>query len=505
MLNKAVKTVSFIAIATLASKILGMLRDVVLAQSYGAGFQLDAYMVASRIPLLFFDFTLGAAITSTFIPVYNRYLQKGEEEGACAFSSSFINFVLFISALFCLMGILFAPILTNIMAPGYAPETKALTTRLLIIMLPTIIFTALAYSFVGVLQSKGEFNIPAIISLVSNGTIIIYLLFLNKYFGIYGLAFAMLLGWGLQVVVQIPSLIKLRFRLRPTLNLKDPGLRDVFVLAVPILVSSWFQPISVLINTIFGSFMQEGTVTSLELANRLYIIVVGVFAYAITNYAFPSLSKLSGGGDGEGFLDVMKKSLQGMMFIIIPIMIGMILLPKEIVTLVYSRGEFDEKSVSLTSSALLFYSLGMLPYGVNEILNKCFYAMEDGKTPMTSSLVGVGVSIVFAPLFTYALRLGISGLALSVSLSTLAVSVILVSRMRKKASGLMDKDMLVFTGKVVLAALIMGAGVLVAKALTSQSHILIRVGAPTALGAVLYFTAMYLFLGRKLISVVRGK
>ena len=256
-------------------------------------------MVASRIPLLFFDFTLGAAITSTFIPVYNRYLQKGEEEGACAFSSSFINFVLFISALFCLMGILFAPILTNIMAPGYAPETKALTTRLLIIMLPTIIFTALAYSFVGVLQSKGEFNIPAIISLVSNGTIIIYLLFLNKYFGIYGLAFAMLLGWGLQVVVQIPSLIKLRF-LTPTLNLKDQGL-GMFCFGCSytckLLVSAYKRADKYNIRL----FHAGGNCNLAGACQSPLHNCCGRVAYAITNYAFPSLSKLSGGGDGEGF------------------------------------------------------------------------------------------------------------------------------------------------------------------------------------------------------------
>ena len=308
-MNKAVKTVGFIAFATLLAKAAGMFRDIVLAHSYGTSSVLDAYMAASRIPVLFFDFTLGAAIISTFIPVYNRYLQKNEEDNAAEFSNSFINLTLIVSALFCVLGVLFSKWLIGVMAPGFSADTKIIASKLLVIMLPSIIFTTLAFSVVGILQSLGEFNIPAIISLVSNAAVIFYLMFLNKYFGIYGLAVAMLVGWGLQVLVQIPSLIKKKYRYTFVLNLKNPGIKDVFVMALPVLVSSWLQPICVLVNTVFGSYLETGSVAALEFANRLYIIVVGIFVFAITNYIFPALSKLSGGGDRAGFSGIMNRSM----------------------------------------------------------------------------------------------------------------------------------------------------------------------------------------------------
>lgn len=485
-MNKAVKTVSFIAVATMLAKIMGMLRDIVLASSYGTGDQLDAYMAASRIPLLFFDFTLGAAILSTFIPVFNRYLQKGEDKRAIAFSNSFINLVVIIAAAFCVIGILFSSQLTNIIAPGYSIEVKLLTSKLLMIMLPTIIFTTLAYAFVGILQSFGEFNIPAIISLVSNSVVIIYLIFFNKSFGIYGLAFAMLIGWSLQVAVQIPSLIKKKYKYTLTLNLKDEGIKDVFVLALPILISSWLQPICVLVNTIFASYLQTGSVASLELANRLYIIIVGVFVFAITNYAFPALSKLSGGGNTKGFADVMNKSLRSMIIIIAPIMAGMMLLSKEIITVVYGRGEFNDTSIALTGVALFFYSIGMIGYGTNEILNKCFYAMEDGKTPMISSFFGIASAVVLAFVFTNVLHLKIGGLALSASISAIIVSLILIYKMQKRTASIINKEMLMFIAKIGICVAAMVVVSATVKALAQPYGVLVKLITPTIAGIITY-------------------
>ncbi len=491
-MNKAVRTVGFIAAATLISKLMGMWRDIILAQSFGTGIELDAYMAASRIPLLFFDFTLGAAIISTFIPVFNRYLQRGDDNRAKEFSNSFIKLVVLISAVFCFIGIIFSSQLTSLIAPGYASDVKLLTSHLLIIMLPTIIFTTLAFSFVGILQSYGEFNIPAIISLVSNAAVIVYLLFFNKSFGIYGLAVAMLVGWAMQAAVQIPALVKRKYEYSVMLNLKDEGIKDVFVLAASVLISSWLQPICVLVNTIFASYLQSGSVAALELANRLYIIVVGVFVFAITNYAFPALSKMSGGGDDVGFADVMRKSLCSMLVIIAPIMSGMMIISREIITVFYARGVFDERAVTLTSIALFFYSIGMLAYGTNEILNKCFYAMEDGKTPMIASFFGIGGVVFFAFLFTRVLKLEIGGLALSASVSAILVSIVLIYKMNKRVL-FIDKNLIIFVAKTAVSIAAMIAAVLFVKGLVADYGIWIRLFAPVLAGAVAYLPLMLLF------------
>jgi len=491
-LSKALKTVSFMVIATMLAKVMGMVRDIFFAGNYGTGIEASAFLNASRIPLLFFDLTLGAAILSTFIPVFNRYLEKGDKKGAFDFSNSFINLVVIISTAFCIIGVIFAKNLADFIAPGMSVEARTLTSQLLMVLLPTTIFTSLAFAFVGILQSFDEFNIPAIISLVSNLAVIIYLLFLNKTYGIFGVAVAMLIGWSLQVFVQIPSLIKKGYRYRFILNLRNDGILDVFKLALPILISSWVQPICVMINTIFASYLNDGhAVSGLEFANRLYIIIVGVFTFGITNYIFPSLSKLSGGGNADGFKNVMSRSIRVMLLIIAPIMVGMMLLARPIIAVVYGRGQFDETSIMLTSTALFFYSIGMISFGINEIINKCFYAMKDGKTPMIASICGITTTLILAFTFTKILNLGIGGLALSASISAIVVSVMLIITMTKKVGTIFDKQLLIYIGKIGIATVIMAIAVITAKGLALNMGKFMQLIIPTLAGMIFYLPILW--------------
>jgi putative peptidoglycan lipid II flippase len=321
---------------------------------------------------------------------------------------------------------------------------------------------------------------------VSNAAVIAYLIFFNKYFGIYGLAAAMLIGWSLQVFVQIPALIKKKFRYTFTLNFKNEGLKDVFTLALPVLVSSWLQPVCVLVNTIFASYLQAGSVAALELANRLYIIIVGVFVFAITHYIFPSLSKMSGGGDHTGFAEVMNKSLRAMLAIVAPIMAGMMLLSTEIITAVYFRGQFDSSSVALTATALFFYSIGMVCYGTNEILNTCFYAGKDGKTPMFASAFGILSAVALAFVFTKAIPMGTGGLALGASLSSAVVSCVLIYQTHKKTSALLTKELLIFVLKIAACTAVMTIAAAVARHIARPYGVWVSLTASALAGAVVY-------------------
>jgi len=492
-LKSAVKKVGFIAVATMLSKIMGMLRDIVLASQYGTGAELDAYMSASRIPVLFFDFTLGAAIVSTFIPVFNKYLQKGERERANYFANNFITIVVAISTAFAILGMLFSKQIVGIIAPGYAEDVKQLTSNLAMIMMPSVVFTALAYSFVGILQSLDEFNIPAIISLVSNSAVILYLVFLNKYFGVYGLAVAMLISWGLQAVVQIPSLIKKKYAYRPVLNLKDEGIGEVVRLAIPILISSWLQPICTTVNNVFASGMVSGSVSALDLANRLYIIIVGVFVYAITNYAFPKLAIVSEDNDSKKFANIATTSLYIMFVIIIPITVGMLLLSGEVITAVYARGEFDSNSVFLTSSALFFYVIGMPAYGVNEILNKCFYAMKDGKTPMISSVCGIAGVVALSLLFVNVFKMQVGGLALASSVSAYIVSLVLAVKMMHVNKGIITKKFYMTVLKISVSAIVMGLAVVAVKSFIPLANVWLTLVLCGGMGMIIYFALLYVF------------
>ena len=249
--KKMIKTAGFMIVATCAAKLCGLLRDSFIGAFFGTGSATDAYFAATKIPLLFFDVIIGGVISAAFIPVFNEYLERSSKARALEFANRFINVILTITGLMCVLGILFAPLLMDLITPGLVGETRELAIRLSNILFPMIIFTGLAYSFVGILQSFGEFNIPAIISLVSNGIMILYLLIFRDRFGVTGLAVAMLIGWAMQAAVQIPSLIKFQYKYKLDFHFNDEGLKKTALLAIPLLISTWVQPIGSLVNMRF--------------------------------------------------------------------------------------------------------------------------------------------------------------------------------------------------------------------------------------------------------------
>ena len=454
--KKTVKTAGFMVIATLLAKFLGMYRDVLFAAIYGTTDSAIAYQTASRIPLLFFDIALGSAISSSFIPVFNEYLGRGEKEKATEFSNSFLNIIFLITSVICLVGIFFRSGIVNLLASGLADDVKMLSSQLVAIMFPSMIFTALAYSLTGVLQSYGEFNAPAAISLASNGIMVIYLLVAKDSLGIQGVSAAMLVAWTFQLIILIPSLIKKKYSYRFKINLKNEGLKKALLLAIPILISSWVQPINTMVNMFLASFLNGGqAVSALEYANKLYIIFVGVITYAVSNLIFPSISRLAAEKDKkQEFIDVLRTAIGSVLFILLPIMVIFLLKRVEIVRFVYERGAFGQEQTLLTSTALLFYSFGMLGYGLQEMLNKAFYAEQNGKTPMRVSVVGITLNIALSFVFVRVLDTGIAGLPLAASVASLFMALVLSVILSRKYL-IFDKAFIINLVKMALSAVVM--------------------------------------------------
>ncbi len=494
--KNTIKTVGFMMSATLLAKIAGMLREVIFASLYGTGGEAAAFLTASRIPLLFFDITLGAAISSSFIPVFNEYLEKNEKDAAMNYANSFVNLIVLITGIFCAIGIMFAGPIAGFVGSGLSVDEKNLASQLVVILFPTMIFTALAYALTGILQSMGEFNIPAAISLVSNVMMVTYLLLVGDRLGIHGVAVAMLISWGFQVLVQLPSLRKKKFQYRPVLNLKCSGIKRTVALALPILISSWVQPINSTVNIYLASFLNEGqAVAALDYANKLYIIFVGVLTYAVSNLIFPSISRLAAGNHREELAQVVAKATKTVLAVLLPVMVLFLLLRTPIVRFVYERGEFNNESTALTASALLFYSLGMAGFGVSEILNKAFYAMKDAKTPMLVAMGGIALNIVLSFLFVRGLNSGLWGLALAASIAANVIALLLLIFLNRRLHMLKFHD-LINTGKLLLSALIMAIAVLFLSNQLSfgddlMGKFLILV-IPAAFGIVIYAGLLFL-------------
>ncbi len=504
--TKAVKTAGFMIFATLFAKVMGMYRDILFAALYGTGAEAVAYSTASRIPLLFFDIALGSAISSSFIPVFNEFLQKGKKDEAMEFSNSFLNIILLITSVICGLGILLRGPIVHLLGSGLAEPVKELAESLVMIMFPSMIFTALAYSLTGVLQSFGEFNAPAAISLASNGIMVLYLLIAKDKLGIHGVSVAMLVAWSFQLLVLIPSLFKKKYRYKLKINFKNPGLKKALFLAVPILVSSWVQPINTMVNMFLASFLNGGqAVSAIDYANKLYIIFVGVLTYAVSNLIFPSISRLATDSEKKQELTiVMQNAISVVLFVLLPVMLIFLLQRVEIVRFVYERGAFGEEQTYLTSTALLWYSFGMLGYGLQEMLNKAFYAEQNGKTPMQVSIVGIGINVLLSFLLVRGFHLGIAGLPMAASVAANLIAVVLAVLLNRKYP-VFDKAFFINLGKFVFSGTLMAITIIfVRMPLAFSDNLLGRllmVVIPACVGGVVYIISAVVLRTREITMV----
>lgn len=495
--DNSIKAVGYVMIITLVGKILGLLRDRLMYMNYDIGLEANAFFTASRIPRVFFDAVFASAISASFIPIFNDVLTKKNKEEAFSFSNDIINIFGLFTIILTVIGMFFSLELTYLFADGFDYETASLASNIMKILFPTIFFTGIAFCFVGILQSLNIFNITAAISIFSNGIIIIYYIFLNETFGIYGLAVAFLIGWSSQVIVQIPYLIKCGFKYKFKMNFKDENVKKVFKLMLPVMVSTWVQPVNILINTRFASNLFSGSgVSAIEYANNLYSIIVGVVVLSVANVIFPELSKLTASNKEAEFTKTVSSTIKSLMLIVIPMMVGIMCLSTEL-TVFALGGERDSFASELTSYALMFFSLGMPSFALNIILSRAFFAENNGKTPLIASIFSIFANLIFCYLLVDNMHVG--GLALASSVSTCVNSLFLLIPMTKKYKDLIDTKFMKDIFKMLLCAVIMGIIVIIARnyllSLFSDESFIIAAMLlliPTLLGVIIYFVLAYL-------------
>ena len=450
--DHATRTISIVMVITLVGKILGLFRDHLMAVHYGtAGMEAKAFYVASRIPRVFFDVVFASAIAACFIPVFSEYLTKKGKQEAFRFGGNFLSVMTLLTALLTGLGILFAEPLVTLFADGYDAETAALAASLTRVMFPTVLFTGVAFSFVGILQAMDRFNVPALISTVSNLVIIAYFYLLDEKYGVYGLAGAYLVGWLLQALVQVPSLKQIGFRYHPNFSFRTEGMCRAFALMGPVMVSTWVQPINLTINSRFGSHLYDGAgVSAMEYSTNLYLVIAGVFILSITNVIFPKLSRLTAQHQEEAFRDTLRQTVHGSLFFVLPMAAGLMLLARPLVSFLYGGGEFDEFSVSITSEALVWVSLGMVGYGLQNILSRSYFAKQDGRTPLVAGAISILTNLGLCMVLTE--PLGVAGLAISSTVSSTLYAILLLVPLELRGEGVLSRAFLADFGKMVLSA-----------------------------------------------------
>lgn len=492
-----IKTIGLIMLITLSGKVLGLVRDMLLGHNFATGMESMAFQVASRIPRTFFDAIFASAISASFIPIFNDRLEKRGREDAFRLSCSFFTWVGLGTLAFALVGMALADPIVSLLADGFDESTAALCGALLRILFPTVFFTGLAFSMVGVLQSMGEFNIPAALSTLSNAIIILYYLFFCRRYGIYGLSWAFLLGWASQALIQIPWLHRHGFRYRP--SLRHPALKQILMLMLPVMVSTWIQPLNQLISTRFATHLFDGAGASgMDYANTLYTMITGILVLSITNVIFPEMSRLSTQGDEKGLGELIVTNIRSMLFLLLPLTVGVMLMATPLVRLLYEWKSWDSFSTTITARALCFMSLGMVGYGIQNVLSRVFYAGQNGKIPLISGVVSILANLVLCLVLVE--PMDVAGLSLATAVSTTLAAVVLLIPTMRRFPGLWDRAFWTGLGKMVLCTAIMGLVVFFSYRVSCELAGDGLVGrctklcVPTALGILVYFAAAY-FLG----------
>lgn len=447
----------------MTSRLLGVVREQVLAAIFGAGNAMDAYNVAFRIPNLVRDLFAEGAMSAAFVPTFTKRLTTDGREAAWRLGSNVITALVVVTGVLVLAGIVFAGPLVAAFAGDYAsvPGKLELATLLTRIMLPFLIFVAVAAAVMGMLNALHSFFLPALSPAMFNVATIVCAFTLVPLMpsmglpAIAGIAIGTIIGGVAQLALQWPLLSREGFRYRPVVNWRDEDLRRVLVLMGPGTIGVAATQVNVFVNTILAVGEGTGAVSWLNYAFRLMYLPIGLFGVSLATATLPAVSRQAAEGDKAAVRRTIAHSLSLMMMLNVPATLGLVVLATPIVRLVFERGQFTAADTAATAAALQLYGVGLLGYSVVRIVSPTFYALGRSRTPV---IVSVATVLVNAALnVALVQQMGYRGLALGTSIAALFNATLLIVLLRRDLNGFEGRRVAASFGKVLIASLLMSA------------------------------------------------
>ena len=450
-------------LATIASRVLGLVRDQVLAFYFGAGDANDAFRVASRIPNLVRDLFAEGAMSAAFVPTFTKQLAEHGRARAWQLANSVINALVLVTGVLVIGGIVFAEPLVRLFAADFAdiPGKLELTIYLTRIVFPFLMLVAVAAALMGMLNSLGHFFVPALSPAMFNVAIIVMALGLVPIAPSLGVqpmtivAVATLVGGLGQLAIQWPPLKREGFRYRPVLDLKDEGLHRVLLLMGPGTIGMAATQINVFVNTVLATGQGTGAVSWLDFAFRLMYLPIGLFGISIATAATPVISRMVAEQDFARIRSTLANALGLMLFLNVPATVGLIVLARPIVAVIFEHGEFTAADTLATAAALQLYAVGLVGYSVVRIVSPTFYALQRSRVPV---MVSAGSVLVNVALNLALVRvMGYRGLALGTSITAIVNATVQLWLLRREINGLDEARMAASLVRVLVAAAVMGA------------------------------------------------
>ncbi len=449
-----------VGLAVLCSRVLGLAREQIFAALFGGGRVMDAFTIAFRIPNLLRDLFAEGALSTAFVTVFSRTGVLEDDASAWRLANKVATLAAVTLSAITVLGILTAPWLVGLLAPGFDPQKAALTVTLTRVMYPFILLVSLAALVMGMLNARNVFGVPAMASSFFNlGSIIAGVLiglWLDPHFGeraILGLAIGTLIGGALQLLVQLPTLHAQGYAWRADFHWRDPGVRAILRLMGPSVIAASTTQVNVLVNSVFASKLGDGPTFWLTVAFRLMQLPLGIFGVALGTVALPLLARMAASGNTAGFRSELARGMRLAFLMTIPASVGLMVLAEPIISVLYQHGRFGAHETAESAGALRFYAIGLCGYAALKVLVNAFYAIDRRKTPMVVSFVAVGVNLVLSWIFTVRLGWGHRGLAFSTACVATSNFLILYILMRAHLGRLESRAMAVLLARVALASL----------------------------------------------------
>ena len=484
-------------VAMIFGQLMGLARGIIVANAFGASIELDSFYAANRVSETLFLLVAGGALGSAFIPTFTGLLTKGDKTAAWKLASALANAVILTLSLLAALIAIFAPqVVRYALAPGLSAEPGifALTISLLRIQLISAVLFGLGGLIVGILNAHQIFLIPALTPAMYQLGIIFGAIFLAPSMGIYGLAWGVIVGAVLYLIIQIPSLLKQKGAYTPSFDLHDPNTRQVILLMLPRLLGVAVVQLNFWVNTNLASRMEAGSVASLTYGFSLMLMAQAAIAQSVAIAAMPTFSAQHALGKLDEMRSSLAASLRGIFLMALPASIGLMILRVPLISFLYQRGEFDEQDVHLVAWALLWYAAGLVGHSIMEVLTRAFYAQQDTKTPVLIGTVAMGLNVLFSITFSrWFAQIGwipLGGLALANSLATALEATALFIFMRKRLNGIEGRSIADGAWRVGLAGLGTAVGLLMWIQVTAGMNRWIVTLGGVALGGVIYLSGV---------------
>lgn len=457
--NRTIKTIGgaalIIALSSILSRLLGFLRDRMLAGTFGAGGTLDAYYAAFRIPDLFYGLLVAGALSAAFVPLFTE-LQEEDSKAGWKLTNGLLQAIIIVLGGLSILGILFTPFLIMLLVPGFSEAQQQLTTMLTRIMLLSPILLGVSAVFGGVLVSLKRFVAYSLAPVFYNLGIIFGIWFLVPQWGIYGVAWGVVLGALLHMIVQYPAFVSSGFvQTKETLFFwRDKKLHEVIKLMIPRSLSMGITQISLFVVTIFASTLTVGSLAAFNFANNIQSVPLGIFGVAFSLAAFPVLSAYAAKKKHEEFFYSVINTSRRILFFVIPVSVGMILFRAQIVRIILGSGAFDWEDTIMTFEILSWFAISLFAQCLIPLFARSFFALKNTKTPLYIALFSEAVHIVtliwLLPSFQE------QALALSFSIGTIVNFALLYLAIRKQVPFWKDKEFFWPVGKMMIAAMLAG-------------------------------------------------